>query len=119
MNTDEIIDLLTLMASYDRRKVGEADVPAWDAAVGDLPYDDCRTAVIAHYRETADWIMPAHVRRRVLAIRNERLKAAGDLERLIPEELADRPLEYAKALDDLVAAVRDGQAAPKAIGSAE
>ena len=119
MNTDEVIDLLTLAASYDRRKVGESDVAAWGLAIGDLPFADARDAVIAHYRESADWIMPAHVRRHVGEIRAKRLKAAGDLERHIPEELADRPIEYAKALDNLVIAVRDGQSGPKAIESAE
>ena len=36
MTTEEVIDLLTLMASYDRRTVGNADVAAWRLVVGDL-----------------------------------------------------------------------------------
>jgi hypothetical protein len=118
VSTDEVIDLLTLMASYDRRKVGEADVAAWYAAVSDLPFGDGRDAVIAHYRESTDWIMPAHVRQRVAAVRSERLRAAGNLEELIPEELADRPVEYAARLKEVTEAVRDGEPAPKAIGGA-
>ena len=78
MNTDQVIDLLTLMASYDRRKAGEADVEAWEAAVGSLSFEDCRTAVIAHYQDSEDWIMPVHVRRRVKAMRAERI-TAGDI----------------------------------------
>lgn len=118
MSTDEVIDLLTLMASYDRRKVGEADVAAWYAAMGDLAFSDSRDAVIAHYRDSTEWIMPAHVRRRVAAVRSERLSAAGNLEDLIPEELADRPLEYAARLKQVTEAVRDGEPAPKAIRGA-
>jgi hypothetical protein len=119
MNTDEVIDLLTLAASYDRRKVGESDVAAWGLAIGDLPFADTREAVIAHYRESTDWIMPAHVRQRVREVRAKRLKAAGDLEARIPEELADRPIEYARRLKEIADAVRDDQPAPKAIEGAQ
>lgn len=116
MSTDEVIDLLTLMASYDRRKVGEADVAAWYAAMGDLAFSDSRDAVIAHYRDSTEWIMPAHVRRRVAAIRQARLDAAGPTE--IPQELANRPIEAREWLQRTRNAIADGQQPPRAIGGA-
>lgn len=115
MSTDEVIDLLTLMASYDRRKVGEADVAAWYAAVGDLAFGDSRDAVIAHYRECTDWLMPAHVRQRVGAVRQERLRIAGPVE--IPEELADRPIEARDWKQRTLDAIADGQVLPRQIGA--
>lgn len=118
MTRDEVIDLLSLMASYDRRTAGEVDIDAWGLAVGDLPFADARDAVIGHYRESADWIMPAHVRRRVDAVRAARLAAAGNLEELIPEDLADRPIEYTQRLQQLTEATRD-EHTPKAIGGAQ
>jgi hypothetical protein len=115
MTRDEVIDLLSLMASYDRRTAGETEIAAWLAAVGDLPFRDAWDAVIGHYRESTEWIMPAHVFRRVAAVRAERLRAVPDLEASIPAELADRPVEYARRLSEATAAVRDGKPAPKAI----
>lgn len=116
MSTDEVIDLLTLMASYDRRKVGEADVAAWYAAMGDLAFSDSRDAVIAHYRDSTEWIMPAHVRRRVAATRQARLDAAGPTE--IPQDLANRPIEAREWLQRTRNAIADGQQPPRAIGGA-
>ncbi len=118
MTAEEIGKLLATCAAYDRRTVGETDVIAWLKAVGDLPHRDCEEAIVAHYRESTQWIMPAHIRERVNAVRTERLRAAGDLEAAIPPELADRPLEYRAALTKLTQDVMDGKPAPKAIGSA-
>ncbi|MEU1736496.1 hypothetical protein [Streptosporangium sp. NPDC020145] len=73
MTPEETIDLLSLAASFDRRTVGRADVMAWHAAVGDLDFADARDAVVAHYRDNREWIMPADVRKRVKAVREERL----------------------------------------------
>jgi hypothetical protein len=119
MTYDEVCDLLGDIAAFDRRTLGDKDGEAWEAAVGDLPYADCRAAVVAHYRESTQWVMPAHIRERVNAMRTERLRAAGDLEAAIPPDLADRPLEYRAALTRLKQDVMDGRPAPKAIGSAK
>jgi len=77
---DQMVDVLTVAASFDRRTVGHADVLAWHAAVGDLDAEDARDAVIAHYARSTDWLMPAHVRSHVARIRGDRLTAAGSLE---------------------------------------
>lgn len=73
MTLDETIDLLAVATAFDRRTVGEGDAVAWYAALGDLDFADSRQAVIAHYRERREWIMPADVRTRVKAIREARL----------------------------------------------
>lgn len=116
MTPAEAGKLLGLMALYDARKVAAPDVAAWLQVIGDLPYSDCETAVYVHYRESRERIMPADVRQHVATVQRERLKAAGSLEAHIPEELADRPLEYARRLKQLTADTRDRQDAPKAIG---
>ena len=76
MNAEQAGQVLAKCASYDRRKTGDADTIAWYQVLGDLAYDDCIAAVIAHYSETTDWIMPAHIRRRVREIRNQRIQDA-------------------------------------------
>jgi hypothetical protein len=62
-------ELLTLAASFDRRSIGEADALAWADALGDLDRAECTDAIRAHYRESTDWLMPAHIRERVKARR--------------------------------------------------
>lgn len=65
MSPEETGKLLGTCASYDRRTVGETDVIAWFRVLSDLPYADCEAAVIAHYTDSREWIMPADIRRRV------------------------------------------------------
>jgi hypothetical protein len=113
---DEVIDLLTVMTAFDRRTGGPSDVDAWQAAVGDLDFEDARDAAVGHYRDTDAWLMPAHIRRRVKAIRAARLERApvsGP-----PEELADNPAAYIQALRDQASADASGRRGPHAIGGA-
>jgi hypothetical protein len=75
MNTTEAAQLLAVIQTYDQRTVGETDVIAWQKALEDLPFSDCRDAVVGHYQAETDRIMPANVRvRAVLAQR----QAAGE-----------------------------------------
>lgn len=107
MTIDEAVDLLTAAAAFDRRTVGEADAIAWHAAVGDLTLNDCRAAVVAHYTETTEWLMPAHVRGRVKEIRAKRLQ---DTEiPPPPPELLDNPPAYRAALHAAAVAIADGR----------
>lgn len=78
MKHSETAELLRLMAAYDRRTVGDADVLAWHQVVGDLRSADCQAAVVAHYSRTRDWAMPADIRDAVHTLRQDRLRTAGD-----------------------------------------
>ena len=113
MTSDEVWDLLELIASIDRRKLGLTDRETWEGLIGDLSAADTQAAVIAHYRESREWIMPADVRTRVKAIRKARL----DRE-IVPApsaELADEPGRYKAALDAGIRQIADGLAIPRAI----
>lgn len=90
MNLEAIARVLARVAAYDRRTVGRADVAAWHDALDDLDEDACHRAVVAHYRDSTEWLMPAHVRRRVEA------DARAESERRHSEELR-RMLESAEA----------------------
>ena len=72
MNRNETIDLLTAIAAFDQRTVGQADVAAWHAVVGDLDARDAAQAVIEHHKHSTDRIKPAHVISIVRGIRNDR-----------------------------------------------
>lgn len=71
MNRAEIAELLTVIATLDRRTLGESDVIAWHGTLGDLRAQECKDAAVRHYAESTDWLMPAHIRRRVLASRQD------------------------------------------------
>ena len=88
MNLEDTGRLLALCASYDRRKTGDADVLAWYRIIGDLRFADCEQAVLDHYAESAEWIMPAHVRMRVSEARRQRIQDA-DIPAPPPELLDD------------------------------
>lgn len=107
MNAKETGRVLAKCASYDRRKIGDADVIAWFQVLGDLAYDDCITAVIGHYTDTTDWIMPAHVRRRVRDIRDKRIDATEIPEP--PRELAGNPPAWREAIRVARVAIADGR----------
>lgn len=65
MNLSEAAELLATVQSFDKRTVGQVDAAAWHAALGDLPLDLCRQAVVKHYSHETSWLMPAHVRKLV------------------------------------------------------
>lgn len=80
MNLDEASRVLAKAAGFDRRTVGQADVLAWQEALNDIPVDDALQAVTVHYRDTTDWLMPAHVRRHAATIDRDRRRAARELD---------------------------------------
>lgn len=61
MTPSEAATLLAVAASFDRRTVGKADAAAWAVILADFSFDEARDAVVAHYAESSDWLMPSHV----------------------------------------------------------
>lgn len=67
MDARDTVKFLAVVASYEpNMPQGQHVTSAWLASLGDLPYDACVRAVIAHYRTDTWPIKPAHVRRHVL-----------------------------------------------------
>lgn len=107
MTPDEIVDLLTVAAAFDQRTVGEGDAMAWHSVLGDLAFADAQQAVLGHYADSRERVMPADIRNRVLAIRNRRLQ---DTEIPPPPvELLDDPDAYSAALHAAAVAIADGR----------
>lgn len=79
MNLTEAANILGLAATYDRRTIGDAEIVAWQAALSDVEFTDAQAAIVAHYRDSTDWLMPAHVRRGAERIDRERRR--GERER--------------------------------------
>lgn len=72
MNQSETVDVLTAIAAYDLRTVGESDVIAWHAAIGELDKDLALEAVVVHHKTSADRVKPAHVIGIAKGLRRER-----------------------------------------------
>lgn len=73
-----MLALLTKMAAYDQRTIGEADVAAWHEVLPEeVGIVDALASVPAHYSRSRDRMMPADVIDAVTAVRRERLQRAG------------------------------------------
>jgi hypothetical protein len=77
MTKRQIRDILELIVSVDGRRITENTPSAWLDIIGDLNHDDARSAIIAHYRESTEWLTPGHIRARVAAMRQKRIRAIG------------------------------------------
>jgi hypothetical protein len=87
VNLAETNDLLTFIATFDRRRFDDATVVAWQLIVADVPYADCRRAVVEHFTNSTDYLMPVHVVRGATEVdRNRRRELREARER--EEQLA-------------------------------
>ena len=77
MNLPEAQMLLTVAAAFDNRKPDADAATAWSVALDGYRFEDCRDAIVAHYRSSSDWLMPAHVVAAVKRMRAGRIDAAA------------------------------------------
>ncbi|WP_348240627.1 hypothetical protein, partial [Salmonella enterica] len=71
---DEVVDLQSGISAYDNRKPNPAAVLAWGTAdeLGRWTLPEAVAAVHAHFAESTDYLMPAHITTRVKATRQDR-----------------------------------------------
>lgn len=74
MNTPEAARVLAAAAAYDNRHVTEEAATALAAALPDINLDEALKAVVAHYRESEDWLKPAHIVNRVRQARRQAIE---------------------------------------------
>lgn len=108
MTPAEAQRLLTIAAAFDNRRPDEDAAHAWAVALGGLPFDDCRLAVIEHYRHSTAWLMPATVRGIVMRTRGGRISSFGTLpdppDGFDPDDVAG----YLRWLRGTLRAIADG-----------
>jgi hypothetical protein len=104
MNLAETADLLTLIAKYDNRRVDDATVIAWREVLADLAFSDCRAAVVRHFGLSDAYLMPVHVRRGAVDLRNRR-READDRRRLLEGDPTRR--DRSEEVRALIAWLRD------------
>jgi hypothetical protein len=112
----ETLQLLRIVAAIDHRTVGETDVTLWHAMLGDIGLDDAQAAVIAYFRESREWLMPADVRARVMRMRSDRLAQVPSPAPRSPE-IDDDPAAYQAALKAMIKSIADGKTVPAALAA--
>ncbi|MAE64132.1 MAG: hypothetical protein CMJ18_07635 [Phycisphaeraceae bacterium] len=112
MNQQEAAALLGIAAAFDNRKPDPDAAKAWAVALEGLPFGDCRDAVIAHYRKTNDWLMPAHVIGEVKRVRADRLSHT-DMPSP-PQGAADDPAVYSRWYRETRLSIMNGTYEPPA-----
>lgn len=107
MTKRQVSDLLNLIVSVDGRRMNEHTPAAWQGILGDLGFEDCRDAILAHYQDSTDWLTPAHIRKRVKAVRQRRINQVG--ENINPSRLdSEDPREEIRVRRALTKALGDG-----------
>lgn len=112
MTPSEAALALTLASSFDRRTIGESDVLAWHEAIGDLDFADVKSAIVGHYRDSTEWLMPATIRTRVKGLRATRLAAVPDP---IPDADPNDPPAYIRALREQRHQIADPTTRPRPV----
>jgi hypothetical protein len=85
MNEPEAFQLLTLASARDGRKVSPSVAKVWAGDLARVDLDVAVEAATLHYRESSDWLMPAHVIRNARRVLEARERAARLRRQLEPE----------------------------------
>jgi hypothetical protein len=85
MNEPEAFQLLTLASARDGRKVSPSVAKVWAGDLARVDLDVAVEAATMHYRESSDWLMPAHVIRNARRVLEGRERAARIRRQLEPE----------------------------------
>lgn len=104
MTPTEVGALLVYVSAYDNRNVTEETATAWAQVLDQrLTFKGAKWIVEQHYKESTEWLMPAHINLKYLKVREDRLKRVGtNIE--IPHGLeADRHQEFLNAYHDAIA----------------
>jgi hypothetical protein len=83
MNKVEVAKLMTRASAMDNRIVTEEKVEAWFEVLHSVPYEFAVQAVNNHFKESTDYLLPAHIvagarHARDRRERDQRLRAALD-----------------------------------------
>lgn len=121
MTREEVAFLLGIIATFDRRTVGEAEVISWHQLLERHQIGDAVEAVRRHFKHSDKFLMPVHLIEGMKAVRADRHEQTRHAEisgRPAPAFAFPTP-DYIAARDQLSAAAGGNPQAPapvKAIG---
>lgn len=109
MTPPQMADLLNLISSTDGRNLTQQMPSAWMDIIGDLDFTDAKAAVVKHFQQSTEWLMPAHVRKGVKSMREKRLLLVGGAQLNDVDERLENPREYNEARRELLDAIASGR----------
>ena len=88
MTTPDVVRLLAVISTFDNRRVEESTIAAWASVFEGVPvtFDHARRAVIRHFRDSTDYLQPAHVIRLARIARDEDEREERRQRALLPRE---------------------------------
>jgi hypothetical protein len=105
MTHDEVVDLLSAINVHDHRAVGRPTIAEWLAVadVGRWTYVEALAAMRAHFTDSKEYLMPAHITERIRAARadaaaRELAEAAAVIDVASAERVAEIVAELAETL---------------------
>lgn len=105
MTPQEAGALLAVAAAFDNRKPDADAAKAWSVALEGLRFVDCRDAIIAHYKASSEWLMPARV---IAEVRRIRAKRISDHPPLTPPSDLD-PVQTVAWIREARSRIGDGE----------
>jgi hypothetical protein len=117
MKQSEVTALLALVQAGDQRNLTVAAESLWAAVLTPgMQFDDAVEAVRHHFGTSTDYLMPAHVNRRVAEVRRQRVQAC----QVVPEVPAGLHQSQERAWIALFwQAVKRGELDPQAAADAD
>ena len=93
MNIEDTKNVLAACAAFDNRRPDPVALRVWSGALGDeISVEDAVNAVVEHYSQKRDWIMPSDVMSIWKRVRGERVYDEEQKNGpLIPAGLGDEP----------------------------
>lgn len=76
MNPEEASRVLAAAAAYDQRTVGPNQSKMWALALSGVTFDEAFDAVIRHFEQSTEYLLPAHITRLVVGERTRRAREA-------------------------------------------
>jgi hypothetical protein len=62
VNRVETAQLLTFIATVDKRTIGETDLHAWHTLLEPIDFERAKTSVVSHFRHRPGvWLEPGHI----------------------------------------------------------
>ncbi|PCN46989.1 hypothetical protein Csp2054_14190 [Curtobacterium sp. 'Ferrero'] len=93
MNQTEVAKLLTVASAIDNRTVSDEQVIAWHAALRHLPFEVAQEALVRHFRDSTEYLLPGHISKQAKVIRAEQEREARIRRQIEPPRpiTLDRP----------------------------
>lgn len=78
MNDKELGNIVARIQAGDNRTVDRVTLSHWKETIGHLEFEDAREAVVRHFRESTEYLTPAHVTKLAAFIRAARARQLTD-----------------------------------------